>query len=238
MRYEETFSLSPRGELCRWFSRFGELVIRAAVPSDGDRIAEIAALVNIHNYAQFNRGFLFYSLTTEEYARRIIAGHIVHVFALDDEMVGFVCGMDQVALNEAIVVHERLAAARGLPLSDIVSRTVRGLAADSRHDNYLFVDQIALLPEWQNLGLGEQFAWHFSQLHRRRYYIDLLESPLRNPRIQYWHRRGFIKVGEVRERPPERFVRQEGGTRALEHLTWGIYTLPALAFKPIRFLQR
>ena len=207
-----------------------QLRIVQAQPSDADSIAEIAALVNIHNYAQFDRGFLFYSLTPEEYRKRIEDGHRLYLLNHRDQSIGFVCGVRGTSI-EKILSQEFV-------YNELYSRAAR-IARERGISQYLFLDQVAVLPEWQNKGYGEALSILFLEAENgSAIFADFLEAPLRNPRIPYWCRRGFQKITELVEHPSDRFLAAESALEldpgSFETLTWGIYLLPAGGFTPIR----
>jgi hypothetical protein len=188
---------------------------------DADTISEIAALVSIHNYARFDRGFLFYTLSRDEYAERICNGELVLLLSFNGNPIGYLCAR-QTPWNVDSTTEEGLAEA--------VVRAAKSLGVK----DYLMVDQFVILPEYQDCGFGEAFAYLLSKEHEGPFFADMLEQPLRNPRIAYWHRRGVEKVGEFTELPPDRFLREESDTLGSSTLTWGIYFLEKGAFVPQR----
>lgn len=193
--------------------------IHKARRSDAAAIADIAHAVNIVRYAPFQKGFLVYSLTPHEYARRISDGQHVFVFRRGGRIIGFVCGYtnEQFAryLSNGSLSHE-----------STIGATVTRLAAEAGHHFYAFLDQIGIVPDHQDRGFGEAAFGAFCDRVPGPFYVAMLEAPTRNPRIDFWQARGFRRVGEAEEILTERFAFTSDELAAPPRLTWGIYLLP------------
>jgi GNAT superfamily N-acetyltransferase len=187
----------------------------------------IASTVNIHEYSHHNRGFLVYTLTATEYRKRIADGQYVFLFDYKGEPVGFVCGYDDEGLDryyrDETLSHE-----------SSVCRAVMEAARKQGDRSYLFLDQISVLPSMQNRGLGERYFDLFCKHIRGPFYVAMLEAPIRNPRIDFWLKRGFKRLGYVDEVLPERFSHHASGQTATPNLRWGIYLLEDWGYHPQR----
>ena len=199
------------------------LDVRRAVDGEADRIAQIADAVNIHRYAYLGKGFLVYTLSASEYKKRIYDRQHVYVFIYGKDIIGFVCGYGRKRfesyLSDGTLGHE-----------PTIGREVQRVATERGDKHYAFLDQIAILPEYQDQGLGETFFGKFCQLIDGLYYVAMVEGPLPNPRIAYWRARGFARVGEVFEPLPPRFAETTNSSPGF--MQWGIYLLPNKGFIP------
>lgn len=216
---DHTSRITDDSMLCR---------IRYAAPGDAKQIANIAASVEAKRVIDLTNGFLIYSLTADEYRQRIEDKQHIYVFLVRDTIAGFICGYDAATLERytrmPVLAHE-----------SIIAQSVLHLSAIHGHANYAFLDSIALLPDYQNMGYGEQAFEQFCAVVSGPYFVAMLEGPIRNPRIDYWCRRGFIRIGGVQQPVPERFGLPQ--RLACEHanlLEWGIYLLPQHGFTPAR----
>jgi ribosomal protein S18 acetylase RimI-like enzyme len=196
--------------------RLNQIVLRRAEGADAELIASIASGVNIHKYAQHHNGFLVYSLTAAEYAKRISDGHYVFMFEYKGQSIGFLCGYDEEGL-------ERYHKDNTLSHESSICKSIMEAAMSSEHLSYLFLDQVAILPSLQNCGLGERYFDLFCEhLQGRPFYGAMLEAPVRNPRIDFWRKRGFTRLGQVEENLPERF-RKHPNHSVQDTFLWGIY---------------
>jgi hypothetical protein len=207
-----------------------EIVLRLADPTDAATIEKIASAVNVHKYSHIGKGFLVYTLSAMEYRKRILEGQHIYMFDFGGQSVGFICGYDQRGLayylKETTLSHE-----------SSVCHAIQGLAAERGDAQYLFLDQIAILPALQDQGFGEKFFLHFCQTVSGPFYVAMLEAPTRNPRIAYWQARGFLRIGQALERLPQRFAPKDMHPVISDKLIWGIYVLPLMKFMPIRTNQ-
>lgn len=192
--------------------------IRRARPSDAIFISELASAVNIFSYSNQQRGFLVYSLPPPEYKKRIADKQCVYIFELEGKSVGFVCGYNERGLvrylRDQTLSHE----------SQICSAVIH-FAARRQFSRFLFLDQISIVPELQDRGLGQVYFRQFCQNVRGPFYVAMLESPVRNPRIDYWVKRGFARIGEARERLPPQFGTKDRTQTSSDELLWGIYLM-------------
>jgi len=214
------YNKDVRDYLKEFHSLSFELDLRLAEKSDADVIAQIASSVNVYHYSKWGRGFLIYTLTAEDYRKRIIDGNSLYLFLLNGQPIGYVCGYNQDMLKEylstSILSHE-----------SSIGHNVQTLAHNRGNKRYLYLDQIAILPVFQELGLGEQFFCRFCEICRGPYYVAMLEAPLRHPRISYWEARGFQRIGNAIELLAEQFIprHQQHNHNHLRKLLWGIYIL-------------
>jgi GNAT superfamily N-acetyltransferase len=183
-------------------------VVRAK-PEDGALIAAIAAGVKAAEFGSEGKGFLVYCLTADEYRERIEEGHEVWLLLSDGEAVGYFLGVGSEMLARQKQGGGAAEAAYELALAH---------AARNGVERFLFTSQMAILPERQDGGLGGRFLAAIVGYARVPLYADIMEAPVRNPRIDFWMRHGFERIGECRERLPERF--RFGG---VSEVTWGIY---------------
>ncbi len=202
--------------------------IRSAVRQDSQRIAQIAMAVAARNLNDLSYGFLIYPLAAEEYGRRIADKQFVYMFLVQDSIVGFICGYNRDALvrysRSTVLAHE-----------SVVIETILEFADSHGDPDFVFLDSIALLPTFQNRGFGEQAFAQFCSLVQRSFYVAMLEKPIRNPRIAYWSRRGFVRIGEARQPVSPRFALPHSRvTTPRDLLKWGIYALQSQSFKPQR----
>ena len=204
--------------------------IRKACPSDGGVIAKIAAALDVRNGSNPDGGFLVYTLRREEYELRVRDNQHVYVFQCSNHPVGFVCGYDRRLLRQYL-------ADSTLSHEATVCRTVLELAKDRGHADFRFLDQIGILPPYQNHGLGEAFFLKFIRTIHGPFYAAMLEEPLRNPRIEYWQKRGFERIGYSYESVPPHLGVNEWPFPTTR-LLWGIYILQDKAFTPWRSLVR
>lgn len=206
---------------------FGKLQVRPARPGEAERIAQIAAAVNINRYGYLGKGFLVYTLCAAEYRKRIRDGQHIHVFTIDKKIVGFVCGYDRQQFESYLVDNT-------LGHEPSIGREVQRLAAERGDKHYVFLDQIALLPDYQDRGLGELFFLQFCKDVRGPYYVGMVEGPMANPRIDYWRARGFFKIGHVQEKVPNRFAGVDAAYNIDRLVLWGIYLLLDDGFQIVR----
>jgi hypothetical protein len=192
--------------------------IRRARPSDAIFISELASAVNIFSYSNQQRGFLVYSLPPSEYRKRIADKQCVYIFELEGKSVGFICGYNERGLvrysRDQTLSHE----------SQICSAVIH-FAVRRKISQFVFLDQISIVPELQDRGLGETYFRQFCQNVRGPFYVAMLESPIRNPRIDYWVKRGFARIGEALERLPHQFGPKDRTQTSSDELLWGIYLL-------------
>lgn len=204
----------------------GALRILRATPDDAAEIARIAAAVNVHKCAYLGKGFLVYTLNPNEYRKRIRDHQHLYAFWVGCKIVGFVCGYDrgqfETYLADGTLGHEP---ALGL--------AIKRQAAERGDHRYAFLDQIAILPEYQDRGLGEWFFDRFCRLVPGPYYVAMVEAPIENPRISYWRARGFSRLGRVEERLPPRFADASSMKTTFSTISWGIYVL-----RPVNFRAR
>lgn len=195
-----------------------ELDLRLAEESDATTVAQIASSVNVYHYSKRGRGFLIYTLTAEDYRKRIVDGNFLYLFLLNGQPIGYVCGYNQNMLKEylstSILSHE-----------SSIGHNVQALAHNRGNKRYLYLDQIAILPVFQELGLGEQFFCRFCEICSGPYYVAMLEAPLHHPRIPYWEARGFQRIGHAVELLAEQFFPKHQQHNPLRKLFWGIYVL-------------
>jgi len=221
----ETHTDACRSEIIH--KRRKVVVAQRACLAQADTIAHIADSVNIHTYAYQGKGFLVYGLTKDEYEKRIKDNSYVYVFMIGKKVIGFVCGYDRHQfedyLSNETLGHE-----------PVIGAAIGRHARERGDQQYAFLDQIAILPRYQDQGYGELAFNHFCEQLNCPYCVAMAEGPLRNPRIEYWQDRGFIRIGEAIEYLPDRFngIRAVGGP--IKRILWGIYTLPMSGFRPIR----
>jgi hypothetical protein len=189
----------------------GRLSLVRAAAEDAPLIAAVASRVNAGTYGGKEKGFLVYSLTVAEYRERIGQGWLVCLLLADEETVGFFLGVEsEVLLRE----RQHTAAA------EAAYEFALGHAAANAVPRFLFASQMAIAPEKQDGGMGARFLAMIVAHAQVRLYADIMEEPVRNPRIDFWVHQGFERIGECRERLPERF--QFAG---VSEVVWGIYTL-------------
>jgi ribosomal protein S18 acetylase RimI-like enzyme len=207
-----------------WLPAPPEVSIRPAEPEDSAAIAEIALAVSIYRYAYQEKGFLVYSLTAAEYSRRIADGQHVYVFMLDGRIIGFVCGYTkgrfESYLADGTLGHE-----------PTIGNEVRRLASCRADHAYVFLDQIGVLPGFQDKGYGEACFAAFCAAVRGPYYVAMVEGPLPNPRIAFWKARGFQRIGVIEEPLSERFAPSRPPTLPNAVIMWGLYVLPEGGFR-------
>lgn len=203
------------------------LQVRRATLADAEVIAAIASAVNVHTGTHPEGGFLVYTLRPDEYGKRVLDNQHVFLFLVGDEPVGFICGYELHALEQyirdATLAHETT-----------VCTTILAVAEQHHDRDFRFLDQIAILPKFQNLGLGESCFLHFTQTVTGPYYVGMVEAPIKNPRIAYWHRRGFIRIGQAWEPLPARFAPPRCGTGPGLPWLWGLYRLAEGGYRPQR----
>ena len=208
-----------------WLS--DRLMIRRARAHDAEAIADIARAVNVHDFSRYGRGFIVYTLSAREYAERTLNWSCVYLFIREGRTVGYVCGCRESELQYSL-------SAGALDHQPCVCGTIQRMAQERRDKHYLFLEQIAILPEFQDRGIGEVcFCW-FCDRHAAPFYVGMLEGPVRNPRIDYWQKRGFERIGQATESLPERFLCSPTEPAASRRLLWGIYILSDRSFRPMR----
>ncbi len=203
-------------------SRFDSSFIKRASLNEAARIAEISTLVNIHNLNRLNRGFLCYSLSEEEYAQKINEEE-VDLLIHEDEIIGFACCVQRPP-TAALVQTD---SSQFLSIENKVFNHAQQLG----QKDFVLIEQIAIDPAYHNSGFGDFFCGELSKFYNKVVFLVLMERPLRNPRIAYWHERGFNKVGEFNELPTARFLAHESLISPSESLTWGIYQLGVGCFR-------
>ena len=104
--------------------------------------------------------------------------------------------------------------------------------------DFCFLDQIAILPEFQDRGFGERCFLAFTQTVKGPYYAAMLEQPVRNPRIQYWEKRGFMRIDEAEEVLQARFEPHEHPSVSCTPLLWGIYLLQDAGYRPFHMSEK
>jgi GNAT superfamily N-acetyltransferase len=206
---------------------FPKLSVRRATQADAETIAGIAASVDFHDDLRLGRGFIVYTLPAADYARRILRGYLAYMFLMNGHPIGYICGCDHVRLARDL-------ADETLAHQSNVCRTIMAQARDRVDKQYLFLEQIAILPEFQDKGFGEAFFGKFCDLHPGPFYVSMLEGPVRNPRIAYWEARGFQCVGVAREVLPFRFVTSPVGGNLPCELRWGVYVLPTNGYRSVQ----
>ncbi len=65
------------------------------------------------------------------------------------------------------------------------------------------------------------------------YYAAMLERPNRNPRIKYWEKRGFVRIGQAEEVLQARFMPSEYTLIPGSTFLWGIYVLSNSGYRPL-----
>ncbi|MCC6953761.1 MAG: hypothetical protein IT290_06560 [Deltaproteobacteria bacterium] len=199
--------------------------LRRATTEDAETIAYIAALVNINNYSHFDRGFLLFSFSQQEYADKIEHGYHVYLFVLDGEPIGFTS-----AVRRNLIQTDHSGRDVYPSLYPAVEKKARELGLD----DYVVVHQVAIIPNEQNKGYGEIFISRLNRVESGPYFSVMLESPLRNPRIRYWSNRGVEKIEEIRERPSSLFLAMESGESPVDELVWGLYYVDERGWRPRR----
>jgi hypothetical protein len=174
-----------------------------------------------------HRGFLVYTLSALEYRKRVVDGQHIYVFEIDGVAVGFICGYGEAAVQTYLDDHT-------LSHESDVCHAIQTAARTRGDARYSFLDQIAIKPQFQERGLGEEFFHLFCQVVPGPYYVVMLEQPIFNPRIHYWCARGFTRIGHVIELLPNRFAPAHGAAAVSGELTWGIYVLATRGFVSLR----
>lgn len=191
------------------------LRIALAAEGDAELIAAIAASVRADQYANDGRGFLIFALDAEGYKERMRKGHLVGLLLQGDRPVGFFC-----AVKSDILKAASLAGVYGSAYQFALSH-----AEQSGISSFVFGDQFAILPVCENQGLGSTFIQLLLSLLAAPVYLDAAEKPLWNPRIRFWEKHGFRRVGEVVEELPEKFR----PAADVSSVTWGIYLFKGLS---------
>ena len=206
-----------------FLSASSELSLKLATPADGETMNYIAELVLIDNLTHFDRGFLLHAFTAEEYSERLQAGYRSYLFYHSGRPIGFVLAV------RPTLVGEYSDPIYGGPIDQVRALYPEGSSAD-----FIFICQFAILPREQNKGYGELLGAEFCSQQPGPYYGQMLEAPLRNPRVRYWCMRGMKKVLEYQEPPSREYLAFESDFAAGDLLTWGIYRLDDGKWSPRR----
>lgn len=189
------------------------LTVRAANTSDGPFLAEVAASVRIDVYRPAGKGFLLFPMTADQYAARLDAGHRAWLLWRESRPVAMLAGAPSSALR---------AGRQGSPAT---YGPVYQFALDYFDEDRFFVlDQLAVVPAHQDAGYGHRLLSTVAEELRCPILIDVLDAQIQNPRLAWWQRQGFRRVGQVTERLPD--DRRIDGSA---DVTWGLHVLEPAA---------
>ena len=196
---------------------FKMLVNRYARATDSEKMMEIAKAVNVHSldYFKQGKGFLVQSLSKDEYLKRILEDNRIMVLEFDKNVVGFICGFTSesidILIEKTVLGHEL----------NIIKK-MNQIAFENHINRYIFLDQIAIDPNFQGKGFGRQLFLHYIDITGGHFFAAMLEKPIINPRINYWLEYGFMYMGSVEQVLDQRF-HPDAPPLNTGSLTWGIY---------------
>ncbi len=179
------------------------IIIRQAKPKDLNQICEIANQIKINYNNPQKTGFLVYVLTPQEYRLRIKLSDFFYVAEENNQIIGFLMCYDnknlQKLLKNGKLNHE-----------DQLVKTIA-----SKKEPYVFGDQIAIIPNKAQLGIGKLFMKNLFKDMKTENINSLYVGILHKPALNTASERFCEKQG---------FIMQEKITNSDKH-TWGIYKL-------------
>lgn len=165
---------------------------RKAVPDDA------SAVVALANELEFNKGddgqsatehgFLLYAKSEETYKQRFSVSKNSVVAELDGKLIGY------------LIVHDR---DEHKELGDLLRYpiTLKNYLLNQIETDYLYIDQIAIYPEYQQHGIGQHlYDFVFADISDRTIIACVAIEPLPNHASEaFFTKNGFAKKQELQE---------------------------------------
>lgn len=192
------------------------IILHDSQDEEIDAIASMVKSVSAASFRDKGKGFIVFAKDAEWYRRRIEQSHIVGILKSANKVLGFFCGVPSSEIDSTIQ--------NSTVYNEAYSFVQEWTHKESVND-YFFLDQLVIDPAFHDQGFGKKLLSQIQAQVRSDIFIDVLEKPLVNPRLMWWKKRGFLRIGEVREKLDSLAASAFDGK--FSEITWGLYHLGA-----------